>query len=70
MKVCDRFDSASEFEVLLDDARTAASNDWEESFVRNVKYRYDRFGTDTFLSDKQLAALEKIAAGASAGKPR
>lgn len=63
MKVCDRFDSPSEFEVLLDDARAAASNDWEESFVRNVKQRYDRFGTDTFLSDKQLAALGKIAAG-------
>lgn len=63
MKICDRFDSASDFEALLDAARMAASNDWEESFVRNVKQRYERFGTDTFLSDKQLAALEKIAAG-------
>lgn len=70
MKVCERFDSVSDFEVLLDDARMAASNDWEESFVRNVKWRYDQYGGNTFLSDKQLAALEKIAAGASAGKPR
>lgn len=70
MKVCDRFDSSSEFEALLDDARMAASNDWEEAFVRSVKSRYDQYGGNTFLSDKQLAALEKIAAGASAGKPR
>ena len=50
-----------EFEELLEDARMNAANDWEESFVADMKARYDQYGRRMFISDAQQGHLERIA---------
>lgn len=35
---------ADEFEGLLEDARMNAANDWEESFVADMKARFAEYG--------------------------
>lgn len=35
-------------------------NEWEETFVQSVKERYEKYGTKTYFSDKQLAVIGKI----------
>lgn len=63
MKLNERYQDLVVFEEMLEEARMAASNDWEESFVRDMAKRYDRFGGDTFMSEKQLRALVRIIEG-------
>ena len=50
-----------EFEELLEDARMNAANDWEESFVADMKSRYTEYGRRMFISDAQQEHLERIA---------
>ena len=50
-----------EFEELLEDARMNAANDWEESFVADMKDRYTEYGRRMFISDAQQEHLERIA---------
>ena len=50
-----------EFEELLEDARMNAANDWEESFVADMKDRYTEYGRRMFISDAQKDHLERIA---------
>lgn len=50
-----------DFEELLEDARMNAANDWEESFVADMKSRYDQYGRRMFISDAQQGHLERIA---------
>lgn len=50
-----------EFEELLEDARMNAANDWEESFVADMKARYGQYGRRMFISDAQQELLERIA---------
>jgi hypothetical protein len=51
----------SEFEELLEDARMNAANDWEESFVADMKDRYTQYGRRMFISDAQKDQIERIA---------
>ena len=51
----------SEFEELLEDASMNAANDWEESFVADMKDRYTEYGRRMFISDAQKDHLERIA---------
>ena len=50
-----------EFEELLEDARMNAANDWEESFVADMKTRYDQYGQRMYISEAQQTTLERIA---------
>lgn len=50
-----------EFERLLEGARMNAANDWEESFVADMKDRYGQYGRRMFISDSQQEHLERIA---------
>lgn len=50
-----------EFEELLEDARMNAANDWEESFVADMKARYGQYGRRMLISDAQQEHLERIA---------
>ena len=50
-----------EFEELLEAARMNAANDWEESFVADMKDRYTQYGRRMFISDTQKDHLERIA---------
>ncbi len=38
-------------------------NAWEADFMKQLNERYEQYGERTKLSDKQMAALQKIAAG-------
>lgn len=59
-RVQDLYDE-KEFEELLEGARMNAANDWEESFVADMKARYDQYGRRMFISDAQQGHLERIA---------
>ncbi len=50
-----------EFEELLENARMNAANDWEESFVADMKGRYTEYGRRMYISDAQKDHLERIA---------
>lgn len=36
-------------------------SDWERSFVKEQKERFKKWGDDTYLSDKQIDVIHKIA---------
>jgi hypothetical protein len=57
MKACD----VDDFETLLSDATDQASSDWEMDFVSDIQEKFDAYGGDMYVSEKQVAALEKIA---------
>ncbi|NYT68759.1 hypothetical protein [Pusillimonas noertemannii] len=59
-KVIDHFPDIDDFEELLEDARMAAGSDWEETFVADMKAKYERYGEDMFISNAQLDKLNKI----------
>lgn len=59
-RVQDLYDD-NEFEELLESARMNAANDWEESFVADMKGRYDQYGRRMYISDSQKDHLERIA---------
>ncbi|KAF1003257.1 MAG: hypothetical protein GAK28_04814 [Luteibacter sp.] len=59
-RVQDLYDE-KEFEGLLESARMNAANDWEESFVADMKPRYDQFGRRMYISEAQQTTLERIA---------
>jgi len=64
MRVDDHFPkSAMEFEEILEEAEDQYSGEWAEDFVKDMRKKYDQYGGSMFLSDKQLAALKKIAYG-------
>jgi len=50
----------ADFEELLDDAERQAKTDWAMGFVADMRERYDNYGDNMLVSEKQLAALEKI----------
>ena len=50
-----------EFESLLDDAERNAGNDWEETFVSDLRGKFDEFGRRMYLSESQQEHLERIA---------
>lgn len=60
-QVKDEFDSATEFEDLLLNAEQQASNDWEMTFVSDTRDRFEQYGLKTYISDKQLETLNRIA---------
>lgn len=51
----------SEFENTLDLADEGARNDWEKTFVNDIRTRYEQYGGEMFMSDRQKETLEKIA---------
>ena len=59
-RVQDIYDE-KEFEELLESARMNAANDWEESFVADMKTRYDQYERRMYISEAQQTTLERIA---------
>lgn len=49
------------FDELLSDAECVASTDWEIGFVEDLKERYEKWGAELYLSDRQADRLETIA---------
>lgn len=60
-QLMDHYDSTSEFECILEDARMQAQNDKEEEFVEQTSKKYKEWGGRMFWSDKQDAWLRNIA---------
>ena len=52
-----------DFEDLLASAEENASSDWEMGFVEDLSERYEQYGDDMFLSEKQAEILRRIANG-------
>ncbi len=52
---------AAGFDKLLETAEDRAMGDWEMNFVSETRERYDKYGDNTYLSDKQIAILKRIA---------
>lgn len=50
-----------DFEEVLAEAEINAVTPWEMDFVADLKEKYEEFKGKTFLSDKQVEVLEKIA---------
>ena len=65
MRLRDVYSDMSEFEDLLEDADSNAGNEWEMTFVDGIRGRFEKYGGDTFVSEKQIATLEKMAGGES-----
>ncbi len=51
------------FGDLLAVAEQQASTDWDMGFVSELSDKYSEYGDNMFISDKQLAQLERIANG-------
>lgn len=49
------------YEDLIEEAECEANSDWEMDFVSDLKDKYDQYGDNTYVSEAQLAKLEKIA---------
>ncbi len=47
--------------TLIEAAEAAASTEWEQNFMSDMRDRYDQYGDEMFLSDKQRAVLERLA---------
>ena len=65
MKIKDKYPEIDEFDDLLADADSNAGNEWEMTFVDDIRERYEKYGGDTFVSEKQVEILNKIARGES-----
>ena len=60
-KADDIYTDSDELEGILDDARMNASTDWEESFIADMKARFDKYGMAMFITGAQQEHLERIA---------
>ena len=61
MKVCDIYPEIYEFESLLKEADSNASNSWEMTFIDEIRERFEKCGGETFLSEKKKDKIERIA---------
>ena len=59
MQVSDYYDI--DFEELLETAEEKARGGWETTFVDDLRDKFNEYGYDMFLSEKQLGALNLIA---------
>jgi len=60
VKVQDEY-TEQEFLDLLDEAEANAKNTWEETFVSDMRDKFDEYNVRMFLSDKQDEILNRIA---------
>lgn len=60
-RVSDRFDNVAEFVELLEEADSKDLTAWEEKFLSRMHDIFAGFDERMYLSDKQLAILERIA---------
>jgi hypothetical protein len=50
---------------LIENAEAAASTEWEQNFMADMRERYDRWGHRLTLSVKQMDVLKRLARKAS-----
>jgi hypothetical protein len=59
-RVKDQFDDTTDFEQLLSDAESQAKSEREQEFVAEMNDKWEKYGADMFLSEKQRDWLESI----------
>ena len=52
--------NVTNYDEMLKMGQTLASGQWEESFMSDTSDKYDKYGQDMFVSDKQVAVLARI----------
>jgi hypothetical protein len=55
-----QFEDLRDFEQLLYDAESQAKSEREQEFVAEIVDKYDKYGSDMFLSTAQREWLERI----------
>jgi hypothetical protein len=55
------FSDPFKFRQLCGDAQSQASGEWAQEFAAEMMLKANQHGLDTYLSDKQLVLLCKIA---------
>jgi hypothetical protein len=50
-----------DFDDILDQAEANANSDWEMNFTADMREKYEDYGGEMFVSEKQLEHLERIA---------
>lgn len=60
MKVQDVY-TEQEFIDLLDEAESNAKNSWEETFVSDMREKFNEYNVRMYISDKQDEILNRIA---------
>jgi hypothetical protein len=60
MKLSEHFDDIEDFEQLLRDAESQARSEWDQQFVGDINERYEQYGPGMFITEKQIAVLERI----------
>ncbi len=60
-KVSQAVEDVEAFKSWLNDAVSNASGDYEVEFSNDMQDRFNKFGGDMFISEKQLALVKKIA---------
>lgn len=51
----------TDFRILLEGARGNAKDAWEEEFLDDIHVKFEKYGTEMFLSEKQEEKLKAIA---------
>lgn len=59
-KVSDCYRDVSDFEQLLADAESQAKSEWDQDFVGDLQQRYEQYGHQMFISQRQIEILERI----------
>lgn len=60
-RVTDVYATKQAFSDMLDRATENSKGAWESEFVENIREKWDQFGMEMFLSDKQDETLHRIA---------
>jgi len=60
LKVQDVY-TEQEFIDLLDEAESNAKNSWEETFVSDMREKFNEYNVRMYISDKQDEILNRIA---------
>jgi len=60
-QVSDVYEDEAEFAELIEAARMNAANDWEENFIAGIAEKFEKYGSDMFLSDLQDDHINRIA---------
>ncbi len=65
--VKEQFGNEEDYEKVYEEAESNARGDWEIDFIEMMGERFEKFGFDMYISDKQVEILKKIAKGESDG---
>lgn len=59
-RVADWFNSEEEFLMELEAAEGKVKTDFDEGFVSDTRARFDKYGMDAFMSERQMEVFDKI----------